>query len=190
MALQPCVHPIHGRVPAASRRAGRVGRGRPCGHVRAGVRHRHRAPAPARRKAPRLRPARRKAPGYGQLAKTLADAGRTCPLVLFCFPGPHRPQGAGRLLRRGGVADRHRRHPSGACQPGRAAMAATNAGPGRRPCRAVRSRHGHSRPVVPDTPARNSPGSRPHGPSHRPSGTTPAATPTASTLPTDNAEGR
>jgi Replication-relaxation len=35
-----------------------------------------------------------KLPGYGQLAKTLADADRTCPLVLFCFPGPRREQAA------------------------------------------------------------------------------------------------
>jgi Replication-relaxation len=35
-----------------------------------------------------------KLPGYGQLAKTLADADRTCPLLLFCFPSPRREQTA------------------------------------------------------------------------------------------------
>jgi len=39
-----------------------------------------------------------KLPGYGQFAKTLADADLTCPPLLFCFPGPRREQAARRAL--------------------------------------------------------------------------------------------
>jgi Replication-relaxation len=39
-----------------------------------------------------------KLPGYGYFAKALADADRTCPLLLFCFPGARREQAARRAL--------------------------------------------------------------------------------------------
>jgi len=39
-----------------------------------------------------------KLPGYGQLAKALADADGACPLLLFCFPSPRREQAARRAL--------------------------------------------------------------------------------------------
>ena len=39
-----------------------------------------------------------KLPGYSKLAKALADADLTCPLLLFCFPSPRRKQAARRAL--------------------------------------------------------------------------------------------
>jgi len=39
-----------------------------------------------------------KLPGYRSLAQAMADVNRTCPLLLFCFPGPQREQAARRAL--------------------------------------------------------------------------------------------
>jgi Replication-relaxation len=39
-----------------------------------------------------------KLPGYRGLAQAMADAGRICALLLFCFPGPRREQAARRAL--------------------------------------------------------------------------------------------
>lgn len=39
-----------------------------------------------------------KLPGYRALAQAMADAHRTCLLLLFCFPGPRREQAARRAL--------------------------------------------------------------------------------------------
>ncbi|MGB6453974.1 MAG: replication-relaxation family protein, partial [Streptosporangiaceae bacterium] len=36
--------------------------------------------------------------GYGRLASAMADVNHTCPLLLFCFPGPRREQAARRAL--------------------------------------------------------------------------------------------
>ena len=36
--------------------------------------------------------------GYGRLACAMADVSHTCPLLLFCFPGPRREHAARRAL--------------------------------------------------------------------------------------------